>query len=302
MASTSAGEGPASRARSPEGARDARGRGGAARLLAAVEGLLVSGIWASSFIIIKLGLSHVGPLTLAGLRYSAAFVLLLPLLGQSGAGRRRLTRGQWLRLFVMGLCAYPLSNGALFWGLQYVPATTGAFLHSLLPLPTLFLGVFWLREPPGRVQLVGLLIALAGSLLFFSPGLSAGAPLAAAVIFLGVLAFAVFGALSRDAARSGQIGTLPLTAWPLGFGGGLLLLVALPLERRVLLPLAGWAAVLWLAVVNTALAYVLYNRCLRILTALESNVLLALSPLGTALPGRSGAVGLVVYFRRRARW
>ncbi len=183
----------------------------------------------------------------------------------------------------MGLFAYPLSNGALFWGLQYVPATTGAFLHSLLPVPTLFLAIPWLGESPSRSQLLGLVIALAGSVLFFSPGLSAGDPLAVTVIVLGVLAFAVFGVLSRDAARTGQVATLPLTAWPLGFGGGLLLLLGLPLERAALPSLAGWAAVLWLAVVNTALAYVMYNRCLRTLTVLESNVLLSLSPLATAV-------------------
>jgi drug/metabolite transporter (DMT)-like permease len=40
---------------------------------------------------------------------------------------------------------------------------------------------------------------------------------------------------------------------------------------------------LWLALANTAVAYTLYNHSLRILTALEMNVMLNLSPLGTAL-------------------
>jgi len=253
------------------------------RLLAIGEALLVSAIWASSFVIIKVGLAHMAPLTLAGVRYFAAFLLLLPAMALNGGLTRNPAPGHWCRLFLMGLCAYPLSNGALFWGLQYVPATTGAFLFSLLPLPGLFLALVWLREVPTRLQVVGLAVTLAGSALFFSPGLSAGDPLALAVISLGVLAFAVFVVLSRGLARAGHVPTVPLTALPLGFGGGLLLLVALPLERPASPSLEGWGAVLWLAVVNTALAYVLYNHCIRILTALESNVLLSLSPLGTAL-------------------
>lgn len=253
------------------------------RLLAIGEGFLASVIWASSFVIIKMGLAYMGPLTLAGLRYFTAFLLLLPLMARNGGLTRNPAPGQWGRLFLMGLCAYPLSNGALFWGLQHVPATTGSFLFGLLPLPILFLALVWLQEVPGGLQVVGVLIALAGSVFFFSPGLSAGDPLALAVIALGVLAFAVFGVLGRDVARAGRVTTLPLTALPLGFGGGLLLLVALPLERPAPPPLEGWEAVLWLAVVNTALAYVLYNHSLQTLTALELNALVSLSPLVTAL-------------------
>jgi drug/metabolite transporter (DMT)-like permease len=254
-----------------------------ARVVAIGEGLLVSGVWASSFVIIKVGLVHLGPLTLAGVRYFTAFVLLFSLMGLTGGLARNPAPGHWRRLFLLGLFAYPLSNGALFWGLQYVPATTGAFLHSLLPLPSLFLALVWLREVPSRTQVVGLAVALAGSALFFLPGLSAGDPLALAVISFGVLAFGVFVVLTRSLARTGLVPTLPLTTLPLGFGGGLLLVVALPLEGASSPSLEGWVAVLWLAVVNTALAYLLYNHCLRVLTALESNVLLSLSPLGTAL-------------------
>ncbi|MBI5627652.1 MAG: DMT family transporter, partial [Candidatus Rokubacteria bacterium] len=217
------------------------------------------------------------------LRYFTAFLLLLPWMAVAGGLKRNPAPGHWGRLFLIGVCAYPLSNGALFWGLQYVPATTGAFLHSLLPLPTLLLALIWLGEIPTRLQVIGLAVALAGSALFFSPGLSAGDPLALGVISLGVVAFGVFVVLSRALARGGRVPTLPLTALPLGFGGGLLLLVALPTERAAAPSLDGWAAVLWLAVVNTALAYLLYNHSLRILTALQSIVLLSLSPLGTAL-------------------
>ncbi|MBI4772386.1 MAG: DMT family transporter [Chloroflexi bacterium] len=78
------------------------------------------------------------------------------------------------------------------------------------------------------------------------------------------------------------MGTLPLTAIPLAFGGGLLLLAGLAIEGPSRLPAGTWGLVLWLAVVNTALAYLLYNHALQVLTALEMNVMLNLTPLGTA--------------------
>jgi len=256
---------------------------GTTRLLAIAEGLLVSAIWASSPVIVKMGLAHMEPLTLAGMRYFAAFLVLLPLMVRRGGLKSNPAPGYWTRLFLMGLCAYTIGNGTLFWGLQYLPATTGSFLLSLIPLPVLFLAMIWLQEMPTRRQVMGLLATVGGSAAFFSPGLSAEEPLGVGVVALGLLAFAVFSILGREVARGQRVDTLPLTALPLGFGGGLLLLLAPLLERVPTLSLTGWAIVLWLAVINTAFAGLLYNHSLQMLTALELNVLLNLAPLETAL-------------------
>jgi len=134
------------------------------RLLAIAEGLLVGAIWASSPVIVKMGLAHMGPLTLAGMRYFAAFLVLLPLMARCGGLRSNPAPGHWTRLFLMGLCNYTIGNGTLFWGLQYLPATTVSFLGSLIPLLVLFLAIIWLREMPTRRQVMGLLVALGGAL------------------------------------------------------------------------------------------------------------------------------------------
>ncbi|MDI7259537.1 MAG: EamA family transporter [Thermodesulfobacteriota bacterium] len=125
------------------------------RLLAICEGLLVTIIWASSFVFIKMGLTYWKPLTLAGMRYYIAFLLLLPLMVHHGELKNNSAKGQLIPLFLMGLCAYTIGNGTLFWGLKYLPATTGSFLHSLVSLPVLFLGIFWLKEIPRRWQIIG---------------------------------------------------------------------------------------------------------------------------------------------------
>jgi len=253
------------------------------RLLAVSEALLVSLIWASSFVVIKVGLAYLQPLTLAGMRYFSAFLLLVPLLIRHRGLHDNSARGHWIRLFVMGLCAYVIGNGSLFWGLQYLPATTGSFLFNLTPLPVLFLGILWLQEMPTAWQVVGLLVTLAGSALFFSPGLGAGESLGVAVVALGLIAFAIFGVLGRGVAKGRQVDVVPLTAIPLGFGGGMMLLLALGIEGVPDLSFTGLAIVLWLAAINTVFAYLLYNHSLQVLTAVELNVVLNLAPLGTAL-------------------
>ncbi len=113
------------------------------RALALLEALLISMVWGSSFIFVKIALIELGPLTIGGLRYFLGFVCLLPFL------RRRsftLTRTQWLRMALLGFSAYTLANGALFWALRFLPATTGSFLMSLITVTVLLGGIFWLRE------------------------------------------------------------------------------------------------------------------------------------------------------------
>jgi drug/metabolite transporter (DMT)-like permease len=142
-----------------------------------------------------------------------------------------------------------------------------------------------LREIPNLLQVVGILITLGGITLFFSPGLKAGEPLGLAIFAIALLGFTLFGLLSRVIARDHQIDTLSLTAFPLAIGGGLLLAVAIPLEGIPVASLQTLGLVLFLAAINTALGYILYNHAMQSLRAFEMNLLLNLSPIWTALLG-----------------
>jgi drug/metabolite transporter (DMT)-like permease len=251
--------------------------------LAILEAALVNLIWASSFIFVKLLLEDLGPLTIGGLRYFIGFLVLLPFMLRRGRPPFALSRRIWLRLFLIGVSAYTIGNGAMFWSLKYLPATTVSFMMSVITLLVLFGGILWLKEIPSRLQTAGILVTLAGMVLFFSIGLKPGEPLGMIILGLGLLSFTLFGVLGREAARGQKVDTLSLTAIPLALGGGLLLLIALPLEGLPRASAGTWGLVLWLAAVNTALGYILYNHALQVLTAFEMNVMLNLSPLWTAL-------------------
>lgn len=253
------------------------------RFYAVSEILLVALIWSSSFVIIKMGLPYLQPLTLAGLRYFSAFLLLVPLYVMNLRNHGNSARGHWPKLFLMGLFAYPISNGLLYMGLQYIPAITGSFIFSMAPILILFLGIIWLKEIPTLGQVIGLALTIGGSILFFNMDLNTGEPLGIGMVCLGLGTFAVFGIMSRGVVKRGQVDTVSLSALPLGFGGGLLLMLSLTLEGIPKFSWTGSAIVLWLATINTSFAYLLYNHSLKTLTALEQNVILNLMPLGTVL-------------------
>lgn len=254
---------------------------GNTKLLTIGEGLLTALIFGSTLVFVKMGLQDVGPLTLAGLRYVLAFVLLAPFLVRCGKSMRY-PSWVWGRLILIGICFYVVGNGALFWGLQTISPTTGSLLLNLTPVLVLLAGVVWLKELPTRVQIVGILVGIGGSVLFFSSGSNAGEPLGIGIVAFGLLGISSLGILGRQLARDRQVDTLPLTAIPMAIGGSLFLPIAFAVEGMPKVSATGWGVVLLLAVVNTACGYLLYNHVLKTLAAFELSVILTLAPLVTA--------------------
>jgi drug/metabolite transporter (DMT)-like permease len=188
----------------------------------------------------------------------------------------------WVRLILIGICFYVVGNGALFWGLQTISPTTGSLLLNLIPVLVLLAGAVWLKERPTRVQIVGILVGIGGSVLFFSPGSNAGEPLGIGIVAFGLLGISSLGILGRELARDRQVETLPLTAIPMAIGGSLFLPMAFAVEGVPKVSASGWGIVLLLATINTACGYLLYNHVLKTLAVFELSVILTLAPLVTA--------------------
>lgn len=257
------------------------------RLAALIEVLLVALIWSSSFVGVKYVLDHAGPLTVAGLRYFLAFLLLSPWLWRDWKALLALPRSLWKKFTLIGFSQYFAGNGALFWALQFLPATAGSLVLCLVPIPVLILGILRLGEWARPAQVVGVGVAIGGSLLFFMPGLEPGEPLSLAILVVAPIAFAVLPVWGREVARDRLAGNVTLTGLPLAIGGGLALVARLAWEGVPRLPPSGWGVIVGLSAVNTAFAYLLFNHALRRLTAIEANVVLNLSPLGAALLARA---------------
>jgi drug/metabolite transporter (DMT)-like permease len=243
---------------------------------AVLEALLVTFLWSTSFVLVKEGLSEIPPLTFAGLRYGLAALCLAPfaLRGDSGRSLRRLTRRRWAELALLGLLLYAITQGAIFIGLQRLPAVTVNLLLNLTSPLVAALGIVLLGERPSVVQWAGILLFVVGAIVFFFPvRLEAGAAAAVAAVILGVAANAGAVVLGRSVNRDQSLGPLPVTAVSMAIGAAALLLAGAVVQGVPRLGLQAWAVIVWLAVVNTAIAFTLWNRTLRTLTAAESSVL-----------------------------
>lgn len=265
--------------------------------------LLVTFLWSTSWVLIRWGLDDEGlrPLTFAALRYGLAAVLLVVVAIVSDRRRPRLRhaeRGLLLRLVALGIVMYALTQGAMFVALDEQPAATTSLILSLTPLLVAGGAAVTLSEVPSRAQIGGAMIVLVGAACYFAGDLGAtSVGLLAAVTALSAnVAAAIIG---RSVNRTDALPAVAVTAVSMTVGAGVLVLLALGLEGMPVISLRGWLIIGWLALVNTALAFTLWNLSLQRLSAVESaginnTMLVQIAVLAWLLLGESpGFLGLL---------
>lgn len=247
-----------------------------ARLTASCQALVVTFLWSTSWVLIKIGLAELPALTFAGLRYLLAFACLLPVALLSPRLRselRGLDRSDWARLALLGLLLYALTQGAQFAALERLPAQTTSLLLSFSTVVVALAGTALLAERPTRWQWAGVVLYLVGAVTFLYPvRFPAGELVGVGIAVLAVLANAAAALMGRAVNRHGRLS--PLTVTVLSMGIGAVALFGAGLGTQGLPPVSGtgWVIIGWLAVVNTAFAFTLWNLTQRRLTATESSI------------------------------
>ncbi|NPV67330.1 MAG: DMT family transporter [Anaerolineae bacterium] len=283
-------------------------RQGSAHVRAVLLALFVTFLWSTSFVLIKIGLREdIPPLTFAGLRYALAFLVLLPLTLLSPARRavlRRLSAVDWLRLTALGVIYYAITQGTQFIALDRLPSATVSLFLNFSAVTIALLGMVFLKEHLTGWQWVGVAVSLVGAVIYLHPiGFPAAQAVGVIAVVSGMLANSVSSVLGRAVNRGGALPPLVVTAVSMGIGVLLMLALGLAVEGWPVLTAQSWLLIAALALVNTALAFTLWNLALQVLSAAESSVInntmliqiavLAWLFLGEALDGKAIA-GLVL--------
>ena len=244
------------------------------RTRAIFQALLVTFLWSTSWVLIKISLNDIPPLTFAGLRYSLAAVILLPGLLKNKAAVKALTPKDWRNLILLGVVFYALAQGGQFLTMKHLDNVTLSLLLNFTTIVVAFLGIVGLREKPTPLQWGGVVLFLGGVLLYFLPqGGLVGSTLGYLLAGLTVLANAVGALLGRGVNREKRIPPMVVTAISMGIGAVLMLGTGLAVEPA---PVFNWVnilVILWLGVVNTAFAFYLWNVSLQHLSAMESSII-----------------------------
>ena len=238
--------------------------------------LLVTFLWSTSFVIIKLGLKEIPPLTFAGLRYTIAFICLLPFLftQKNLSVVKTLGRKDWVNLVLLGILFYAFTQGTQFVGLSLLPAVMVSLWLNFTPFIVTIMAIFLIKEIPILLQFFGVILFIAGILTYFYPvSLNNNQLLGLIIMTVGVFANASSAVLGRSVNRKGNINPLVVTVISMGVGSIILLISGVLVQGLPGISFANILYLLWLAIINTALAFTVWNFTLKTLTAMESSII-----------------------------
>jgi drug/metabolite transporter (DMT)-like permease len=244
-------------------------------------------LWGSSFVWIEVAIRELPPATLVAERMTLAAVAMLLFLAVTRPPRP--TRGQVGHLAVMGAINASLPIFLISWGQQFIDSGTAAVLNSLVPIFSLLIAGLVLRtETWSALRTTGVVIGFAGAALLasrefgFNPGPEAIAgAVAVTLASLSYAAGASYGKIriqstDRYVVAAGTLVFAAIYSWIAAFtaDNG----VTVPAQPETI------AAVLWLGLLGSFVAYLLYFFLLTHVGATISTMVTYMFPVvGVAL-------------------
>jgi drug/metabolite transporter (DMT)-like permease len=281
-----------------------KGRAPSRPVIASLIGLIVV-IWAGNFIAAKIGLRSLPPLTMASFRVCAAGLVMIPFYfgvkrlrlaafaETAGSEQRRFTRRDVWAFLYLGFFGVSVNQFCFTLGLHYTSVSHSAIIVGMGPIYTLILAVLLRLERATWHKAVGMAIAFTGiAVLALEGGISAHSPslLGDAITMTGSVGFAAYAVLGKRVA--GGYDALTMTAYN-HFAGALVVLPLAILQAWFLgaaenwraVPWEAWAAILYMGVFGSAVAYLLYYWLLRYLEASQLSAFTYLLPVMATILG-----------------
>ena len=250
--------------------------------------LLLGFIWGGSFFFGRIAVQHVPPMTLVLFRVALAAIALHLAFGRL-PGFYQTLASRWRALLVMGLINNAIPFTLIFLGQTEIGSGLASILNATTPLwAVLVAQVFTTDEKITAAKLIGCALGLAGMVMLIGPAALgiADSPLWAKLAVVGAAisyGFAAsfgkrFKGISPRVTATGQLTASTLIMLPMAF----------IVDRPWMLPVPPVdviAAILALALVSTAFAYLVFFRILSVAGATSASLVTLLVPPAAILLG-----------------
>jgi drug/metabolite transporter (DMT)-like permease len=246
---------------------------------------LTSLFWAGNAIVGRAVVHEIPPVALAQMRWTFAFLILLPfawtkLRGDLPVIRR--TIGVILLLSLTGIATF---NTLLYWSLQHTTAINATLMQSSGPLLIGLASWVLFRDPLTRLQMAGIVISLSGVAVIVSQGefarlVGMSLNIGDVMVVVAMAAYAVYSTLLRK-----RPAIAPLSFVTITMGIGALMLVPLTIAEHMSgrsvapLDLAGYGAIVYVAIFPSILSYIFFNRGVELIGANRAGPFFHLIPL-----------------------
>ena len=262
--------------------------------------LLLGLIWSTSFLWIKIGVQEVSPMTLVAFRmlFGALTAVAIVILQKASWPRDRKT---WLSFAILGPTSLAIPIFLISWGERTIDSAVASILNATVPLFTIVIAHLWLSDDKITPQKVlGLLVGFSGVMVLLSKDLSLRAHssvLGQGAVILAAIFYAGSAVYARKATRhvegpargAAPLITATIFTWilaPLTLAGKPFQVPALPLT---------WIAALWLGVLGSALAWIMFYYLLHEIGPTRATLVTYLFPIG-------GVVFGVIFLRESLSW
>jgi drug/metabolite transporter (DMT)-like permease len=251
-----------------------------------LSGLGAASIWGGMYVVSKVVLEIIPPFTLVSLRLILGILTLAIVLALRGG--LKVNRQQFLQVFGVGFVGYGISLSLQFLGTKLSTAANGSLVTSATPAFVLLFAWILLSERITLRKFIALLFATVGVIAVIDPATAQLNPdLFLGNIFLlgAAVTWALYSVLVRKTAQ--DLDVLPLSL--IAFIGGLPIVVPAGVwELNTVgvgaISLGVVGGVLFLGIISTALAMVLWNNAFAILDAGSASLTFFTQPVvGTLL-------------------
>jgi drug/metabolite transporter (DMT)-like permease len=228
--------------------------------------------WAGNAIVGRLAAGHIAPVTLSFLRWSIAFLIILPFAWKHLARDWGAIRGRLGTMIVLSITGVAAFNTLQYWALEHTQALNTLLLQSAAPLIVALWSLILLGVRLTLAQAFGVLLSLAGVLVILLHGdlttlknidFNKGD-----LIF--TVALAIFALYSVLSLKRPAIHGLSFVAFTFGCGAACLIpLFIWELSARPLMAInsANLLTLFYVAVFPSTLAYLCFNRGVQLIGA-----------------------------------
>ena len=128
-------------------------------------------IWSGNFIISRGVSNQIGPFSLAFFRWLMATLIIAPFAWKKFKLEKQQVKTNWKYLFWVSLCGITLFNTCVYVAGHYTSAINMALIGTTSsPIFATILAVIFLKEKPGSLRFLGMLICILGIFLLLSKG------------------------------------------------------------------------------------------------------------------------------------
>ena len=249
---------------------------------------LITLIWGSTWLVIKIGLVGVPPFLGAGLRFALAAAVFFVLIAVRGK-KIAVDRNGKIAILSCGFLSFTFSYACVYWAEQYISSGLTAILYCLAPLMTALLSRFWTRsESLTTGKVAGIVIGICGTTILFWPSeVVTRAHLAGmAVALFSVLSAAVNLVSVKKYARNTDV--YVMNAFGMSIGAVCLLALSALFERGSL-PIwtaSNIGAIVYLALAGSVTTFLSYYSLIKVMDATRLSLITLIFPIVAVILGR----------------